>query len=109
MSSLMNAGLIKRKNGKHTITAFGKVIYDVTLTTIEHAVNNYWKLKAIDVLETSNDVPAEQRKMIMNSFIDIQEIKDLFYRDDKYDSQYFSDTMEQQKNSHRVKAELLVH
>jgi len=41
--------LIKRKNGKHDVTAFGKVIYD-TQVTIENAINNYWKLKAIDSL-----------------------------------------------------------
>ena len=27
ISRLVNAGLIKRKNGKYTLTAFGKVIY----------------------------------------------------------------------------------
>src|SRR5919199_640526 len=41
MSSLMKAGLIKRKNGKHNLTVFGRVIYD-TQMTIENAINNYW-------------------------------------------------------------------
>ena len=50
MSRLMKAGLVKRKNGKHNLTAFGRVIYD-TQITIENAINNYWKLKAIDSLE----------------------------------------------------------
>ena len=36
---------------KHTLTAFGKVIYDITQITIENAVSNYWKLKGIDSLE----------------------------------------------------------
>jgi hypothetical protein len=58
MSSLMSTGLIKRKNGKDTLTAFGKVIYDITLTTIENTINYYWKLKAIDSLAMSNDLPA---------------------------------------------------
>ena len=49
MSKLMKAGLIKRKNGKHALTAFGKVIYD-TQITIESATINYWKLNAIDWL-----------------------------------------------------------
>jgi hypothetical protein len=69
MSSLMNAGL-KRRNGKYTLTTFGKVIYDISLATIENAVNNYWKHKAIDSLEMSNDLPAEERKKITDSFID---------------------------------------
>src|SRR3982751_690775 len=75
MSSLMNAGLIKRKNGKHALTTFGKVIYDMALRTIENTVRNYWKLKAIDSLEMSKDLSAEERKKITYSFIDNQVIK----------------------------------
>src|SRR5919202_5155781 len=66
MSRLMKAGLIKRKNRKHTLTAFGKVIYD-TQTRIESAVNNYWKLKVIDSLEMSKDLPAEERKKLIDN------------------------------------------
>jgi hypothetical protein len=62
ISSLMNTGLIKRKNGKHTTSEFGKVIYQITLATIENAVNNYCKLKAIDSLKMSKDFPAEEFK-----------------------------------------------
>jgi hypothetical protein len=62
MSSLMNAGLIRRKNGKHTMGAFGKVIYDITIIPIENTINNYWKLKAIESLAMSNDLPAEELK-----------------------------------------------
>ena len=52
MSSLVKAGLVKRKNGKYTLTTFGKVIYD-SVATMENAINYYWKLKAIDSLEIS--------------------------------------------------------
>src|SRR5919198_862407 len=69
MSRLMKAGLIKRKNGKHTLTAFGKIIYD-TQITIENAINNYWKLKAIDSLEMSNDLPAEERQKLIDNLIE---------------------------------------
>jgi hypothetical protein len=109
MSSLMNADLIKRKQGKYTLTAFGKVIYDISLATVENAVNNYWKLKAIDSLEMSKDLPAEERKKITDSFIDNQVIKDILDRDDKHDSQSYGDAVQQQKHSRQVKAELLVY
>src|ERR671938_1614534 len=56
MSSLSKAGLVKRKDGKYTLTTFGKVIYD-SIATIENAINYYWKLKAIDSLEISKDLP----------------------------------------------------
>jgi predicted transcriptional regulator len=76
MSKLTKAGLIKRKNGKHTLTAFGKVIRDSHMT-IENAINNYWKLKAIDSLEMSNDLPAEERKKLINNLIDNNGIREI--------------------------------
>jgi hypothetical protein len=75
MFKLMKAGLVKRKNGNYTLTAFGKVIYYTTLMPIENAINYYWKLKAIDSLEMSNDLTTEERKKLIDSLIDNQEIK----------------------------------
>jgi hypothetical protein len=79
MSRLMKAGLIKRKNGKHTLTAFGKVIYD-TQIRIESAVNNYWKLKVIDSLEMSKDLPAEERKKLIDNLIGNNGIREILAR-----------------------------
>jgi predicted transcriptional regulator len=79
MSRLMKAGLIKRKNGKHNLTAFGRVIYD-TQITIENAINNYWKLKAIDSLEMSNDLPAEERKKLIDNLIENNGIREILAR-----------------------------
>jgi predicted transcriptional regulator len=76
MSKLTKAGLIRRKDGKHTLTAFGKVIRDSHMT-IENAINNYWKLKAIDSLEMSNDLPAEERKKLINNLIDNNGIREI--------------------------------
>jgi hypothetical protein len=75
MSSLMKAGLIKRKQGKYALTAFGKVVYDIVQIKLENAVNNYWNLQAIDSLEMSNDLPLEERKNLIDVLIDNQEIK----------------------------------
>jgi hypothetical protein len=76
MSRLMKVGLIKRKNGKHTLTAFGKVIYD-TQITIEDAINSYWKLKAIDSLEVSDDLPLVERKKLIDSLIENINIREI--------------------------------
>ena len=67
MSKLMKAGLIRRKNGKHTLTAFGKIIYNTQLK-IENVVNYYWNLKAIDSLEASDHLPLEERKKLIDDF-----------------------------------------
>ena len=77
MSSLVRTGLVKRIKGKYALTAFGKLIYYNALIIMENATSGYWKLKAIDSLEMSNDLPVEERKKIINSFIDNQKIKDV--------------------------------
>jgi len=79
MSTLSNAGLIKSNNGKHTLSAFGKVAF-YALTMIENGVTNYWKLKTIDSLEMSNDLPAEERKKLIDNLLDNQEIKNILVR-----------------------------
>lgn len=79
MSRLMKAGLVKRKSGKHTLTAFGRVIYD-TQVTIENAISNYWKLKAIDSLEMSDDLPVEERKKLIDNLIENNGIREILAR-----------------------------
>lgn len=104
MASLMNAGLVKRKNGKYTLSALGKVIYYISVATIENAVTNYWKLKAIDSLEMSKDLPAEERKKIIDNFIDNQGIKAIL----ESDFQSTADTWRQQQRTYKIKSEILV-
>jgi predicted transcriptional regulator len=85
MSGLMKAGLIKRKNGRHTLTALGKVVYN-TQMKIENAINNYWKLKAIDSLEDSNNLSRGENKKFIDELIDNQEIKDILVLDNDKDN-----------------------
>jgi SNF2 family DNA or RNA helicase len=111
MSRLMKAGLIKRKNGKYTLTAFGKVIYYTAIIKMENATSSYLKLKAIDSLEMSNDVPAEERKKIIDSFIDNQEIRDvLVSNNSKFEStRPCTAELLQQKQTHQLKQGLLAY
>jgi predicted transcriptional regulator len=104
MASLMNAGLVKRKKGKYTLSALGKVIYYSSVATIENAVTNYWKLKAIDSLEMSKDLPAEERKKIIDNFIDNQGIKAIL----ESDFQSTADTWRQQQRTYKIKSGILV-
>jgi predicted transcriptional regulator len=107
MSSLMNAGLIKRKNGKHSLTAFGKVIYDISLISIQSAIHNYWKLKAIDSLEMSNDLPAEERAKLIDNLIDNHEIKTILVSANNVEKQTYA-SIGHQKQIHHLKPEILV-
>jgi predicted transcriptional regulator len=76
LSSLTKAGLVKRKQGKYSMTAFGKVVYD-SERAIENAFNIYWKLKAIDSIGISNELPKEEYSKIVDALIDNYEIKDM--------------------------------
>lgn len=49
--------LIKKK-GKNYRTTFGKIVYHM-LTTIENALTDYYKLKAIDSIGLYVDTPQE--------------------------------------------------
>ena len=96
MYRLMKIGLIKRKSGKYTLTAFGRIIYDISLSAMENAVNNYWKLRAIESLRMSKDLPSGERKKIIDSFIDNQQIKDILVRDDNMsDYQSYAEALQQ--------------
>ena len=43
MSRLMKTGIVKRKNGKHFLTAFGKVVYAATSTFFEKDSNDNYR------------------------------------------------------------------
>ena len=96
----MKAGLIMRKKGKYILSAFGKIIYHA-LVRMENAVSNYWKLKVIDSLEMSKDLPAVERKKIIDSLIDNQEIKAILDSYDKSDSQPYADAGQQQQRQQK--------
>src|ERR671931_1081914 len=75
MSALLKAGIVKRKSGRYNLTAFGKIVYDAQ-ATIENAINNYWKLKAVDSIEISDELPKEELNKIVEILIDNHQIKD---------------------------------
>jgi hypothetical protein len=82
MSSLTEAGLVKREKGKYLLTEFGKVIYSAHVNLegkIESALNNYWKLKAIDSLEISS---RQERSQVISALIDNQEIKSILMEEE---------------------------
>ena len=73
ISALQKTGLISRKNRQYVLTSLGMIVYDSQLM-IGKATNAYWKLKAIDSLETEHKLPADERNKIINTLIDNQDI-----------------------------------
>jgi hypothetical protein len=79
LSRMTRAGLVRRKNGKYILTTFGKIVYEAKVT-VENALHNYWKLKAIDSLETSNEVPKEEQQKLIETLLDNEEIRGILVR-----------------------------
>jgi predicted transcriptional regulator len=65
---LLDVGLIKRKKGRFSITAFGAVVYHAQLI-IESGIKNYWKLKAIDSIQSSTDIREQERVKLIKSIL----------------------------------------
>ena len=83
LSGLMAAGLIRRKNGKYSLTLIGKIVYDVQIN-IGKALSYYWKLKAIESIEMSSSgarPPKEELIQLINALIDNHFIKDFLIKE----------------------------
>jgi hypothetical protein len=79
LSSLKKAGLIKKKSGEYTITAFGKIIYCIQLM-IEEALENRWKLLAVDSVETEDAVPEDEFVKFIDALIQSKQIKEFLMK-----------------------------
>ena len=79
LSRMTKAGLVRRKNGRYILTTFGKIVFE-SKVTIENALTNYWKLKAIDSLETSNEVPKEEQQKLIETLLDNEEIRGILVK-----------------------------
>jgi hypothetical protein len=80
ISRLTKLGMVKRKNQKHFLTAFGKIVYD-GLITIKKAAENDYKLRAIDSMDLSSDITKYERSKLIDSLLDDKKIKEILLRD----------------------------
>ena len=82
ISGLMDAGLIKRRNSRYSLTTLGKVVYNSHMI-IGKALSYYSRLKAIESIEMSpsSSLPGagfskEELTQLINALIDNHFIKD---------------------------------
>lgn len=84
LSRLMKTGLVKRRKGRYYMTFLGKIV-DNSQSRVDTALVNYWKLRAIDSLETSNELPKEEQQKLIDSMLkDQKELKDILGNKIKY-------------------------
>ena len=78
IAGLVDVGLIKRNNGKYFLTLIGKVVYQSQML-IGKTLSYYWKLKAIESVETSSniEIPKEELAQLINALIDNHQIRDI--------------------------------
>ena len=68
MSHLLKIGIITRKSGKYSLTSFGKIVYHAQ-NLIDTALNNYWRLSALDSLRKIDALPTMEYNKISNSLL----------------------------------------
>jgi hypothetical protein len=68
LTRITKTGLVRKKSGKYALTMFGKVVYD-SQATVDSALSNSWKLKAIDSLEMSNELSEEERQKLIDTLL----------------------------------------
>lgn len=69
LNELLKKGFIKKEKGKYYLTTFGKIVYDLTFeykNKLDLVVEDYWKLKAIDLLDISDELTNDERYKIIN-------------------------------------------
>lgn len=80
ISGLLKVGLIRRQKGVYSLTLLGRVVYD-SQTVIGEALSHYWKLKAIETIETpGSNLPAEEVTQLINTLICNPRIKEIIMK-----------------------------
>jgi hypothetical protein len=67
-AKLIKTGLVRRIKGHFLLTNFGKVVYHAELT-IKAGVDNFWKLKAIDSIQSSGQIQEHEKQKLMKSIV----------------------------------------
>jgi hypothetical protein len=80
INQLRGAGLISKKGTRFVLTSLGRVVYE-THKTIGVAIQNRWKLHAIDLLENTlptNRMPVGGRNKVISTLLgDCEMIRDI--------------------------------
>jgi hypothetical protein len=81
ISGLTSAGLIKKKQGHYCLTALGKVVYNAH-AIIGKALGYYWKMKAIESIQSSagRELAREDMLMLIQSLIDNHQVRDILLK-----------------------------
>lgn len=74
LHALIVYNLVAKANGNYRLTSFGKVVFDWHLVLLQAISEEFWKLKALDVLDSSG-IPSSERSKIMDSLVKNEKLK----------------------------------
>lgn len=78
VNKLIRTGLIQRRHGTFILTAFGKVIYSVSLI-FSKAIDNRWKFKAIEVMKEKNKLTSEEYQKATNLLLTDEKFEEIIF------------------------------
>ena len=67
LKRLCNAGLVECSY--YRTTTLGSLVYNGHVKTLEEALTNFWQLKAMDILKTREDFPADSKESIIDAIL----------------------------------------
>ena len=76
IAELSRNGLIIGRNGKYSLTAFGRIIYNAQ-KTIAKALDSSWKLMAIDSIMGAEQLSPEDCAKVIDRLLDDIDLKDI--------------------------------
>ena len=74
LHALIIYNLVSKVNGRYRLTSFGKVVFDWHLVLLQAISEEYWKLKALDVLDSSG-IPDSERAKIMDALVKNEKLR----------------------------------
>lgn len=76
---LTKYGLIKRQDHGYFLTMLGKTLYSAQ-ETIQNAIRDYWKIRAIDSIEIATGIPFDEQQKLIETLIGDQAIKNILIK-----------------------------
>jgi hypothetical protein len=80
ISRMIKVGLIKRRSGKLVMTAFGKIVWE-SQKIVEAANKNQWKLKVLDSIDVSEELPKDERRKLLDNLIENRYMREILSKD----------------------------
>ena len=80
LRQLLDTELVERNNGRYKLTSLGKIVYDYYRKIENVLEQDYYKLKAIDAIDKSDDLGAVERVEAINNLIEDKKLKAILVR-----------------------------